>query len=156
MALEKWNPFKELDVMRREIDHLWDEFSPTSRRSLFAAPWRALTATEGVATPAVDVIDRQDSILVRAELPGVDKDKIDINVEDDNLIIKCEIKDEKEIKKEEYYHCERSYRSFARTIALPMKVEARKVKATFKDGILDVTLPKAEDMRPRRVHVDVK
>jgi len=156
MALEKWNPFKELDVMRREIDHLWDEFSPTSRRSLFAAPWRALTAAEGVATPAVDVIDRKDSILVRAELPGVDKDKIDITVEDDNLIIKCEVKEEKEVKKEDYYHCERSYRSFARTIALPVKVEAAKVKATFKDGILDVTLPKAEELRPRRVHIDVK
>jgi HSP20 family protein len=156
MALDKWNPFKELDVMRREIDHLWDEFSPTSRRSLFAAPWRALTAEEGVATPAVDVIDRKDSILVKAELPGVDKDKIDITIEDDNLIIKCEIKEEKEIKKEDYYRCERSYRSFARTIALPTKVEAAKVKATFKDGILDVNLPKAEGLKPRRVHIDVK
>ncbi|MFQ5585758.1 MAG: Hsp20/alpha crystallin family protein [Thermodesulfobacteriota bacterium] len=156
MALEKWNPFKELDIMRREIDRLWDEFSPTSRKTFFGAPWRALTAEEGVATPAVDVIDKKDAVVVKAELPGIDKEKIDITIEDDNLIIRSELKQEEEVKKEDYYRCERSYRSFARTIALPTKVEASKVKATFKDGILEVNLPKAEELKPKKVHIDVK
>ena len=156
MAIKRWNPFKELDLMRREIDHLWDEFNPASRHSIFSAPWRALVSEEGVATPAVDVIDKKDSVLVKAELPGIDKDKIDITIENETLVIKSEIKHEEEVKKEDYYHCERSYRSFARTIALPTKVDSSKVSATFKDGILEINLPKVEEKKPKKVHVDVK
>ncbi|MEE9591346.1 MAG: Hsp20/alpha crystallin family protein [Thermodesulfobacteriota bacterium] len=155
MALEKWHPLKELEVMRREMDRLWDEMFTSPRRAFASTPWRRLAAEEGVAIPAVDVIDRKDEVVVKAELPGIDKDKIDISIEDDNLIIKGEVKKEEEVKEEEYYHCERTYKSFARAISIPTKVNSAKVKASFKDGILEVHLPKAEELKPKKVKIEI-
>lgn len=152
MAVEKWHPFKELETIRREMDRLWEEFFPTgwgrplARRRIFE---------EGVAIPAIDLIDKKDEVIAKAELPGVDKDKIDISLDADTLTIKGEVRKDEEIKEEDYYHCERSYRAFARTIGLPTKVDTSKVKASYKDGILEVHLPKVEEVKPKKVKIDI-
>lgn len=155
MAVEKWHPFKELETIRREMDRLWDELFPGPRRFRLGLPWWRSVSEEGVAIPALDVIDKKDEILVKAELPGVDKDKIDLSVEKDHLTIKAEIKKEEEVKEENYYHCERSYRRFARTVELPAKVDTAKVKASYKDGILEVHLPKVEEVKAKKVQIEV-
>lgn len=154
MALEKWHPLKELEHMKREMDRLWEEFFPASTRS-FLGPWRRSHGEEGVAVPLVDVIDRGDEVVVKAEMPGVDKDHIDISIHENTLTIKGEIKKEKEYKEEDYYLTERTYRSYARTLNIPVKINPDKVKANLREGILEIHLPKSEDTRPKKIKVDV-
>lgn len=155
MSIEKWRPFKELEMIQKEMDHLWDELFPRTRRLFRGGPRLRPIQEEGIAIPAVDIIDKKDALQVKIELPGVEKDQIDLSVDEDSLVIKGEIKKEEEIKEEDYYHCERSYQRFARTIALPTKVDASKIKATFKDGVLEVNLPKAEEVKRKKIKVDV-
>ena len=156
MELVRWNPFGELDSMGREVDRLCEEFNPAGRRTFFGAPFPVLRAEEGMASPAVDVLDRNDAILVRAEMPGIDKESIDITIEKNILAITGTVKNEEEVKEKDYYHRERRHTSFSRKVTLPTKVDETKVKATFKDGLLEVTLPKAEKAQPKKIAVEVK
>ena len=105
--------------------------------------------------PAVDLVDNKDSLQVKVELPGVKKDDVEISLKDDLLTIKGEKKEEKEEKDENRYYVERSYGSFSRTLTLPSLVKSDKVEATFKDGILVITLPKDEEEKAREVQVEV-
>lgn len=151
MSIVKWSPFRELETMRRDIERLFEEFfEPISRRRRW---WPKLEP--GVVVPNVDMYDRKNEIVVKAELPGVEKDNIDLKITDNNLTIKGELKKEEEVKEEDYYSCERSYGSFTRTIALPTEVDSSKAKATFKNGILEITLPKKEEAKPKEIKVEV-
>jgi len=156
MELVRWNPFGELDNMGREIDRLCNEFSPVGRRTFFGTPFQAVRPEEGVASTAVDVLDRKDAVVVRAEMPGIDREKIDITIEKNTLAITGTVKKDEEVKREDYYHRERRHTSFSRKITLPTKVDETQVKATFRDGLLEVTLPKAEKVKPKKITVDVK
>jgi len=155
MSIEKWNPLKEIDRMSKDMDRLWDQVFPTSRRFLREFPVKALIDRE-TAPPAIDIIDKPDAVVVKAELPGVAKDKVDISLHDNALTISGKIEEEKEEKKENYYYSERSYTSYSRTVDLPCKVNADKVSATLKNGILTVNLPKAEEVKTKKIKVDVK
>jgi HSP20 family protein len=103
--------------------------------------------------PAVDMIDEKDEILVKADLPGLDQKDIEVTVEDGTLTIRGERKAEKEEKKEGYYYAERSSGAFVRSLALPTGVEAEKVKATFKQGVLEVHLPKAKEAKGKTIEI---
>ena len=96
----------------------------------------------GLKVPAVDVIEKKDKVLVKAEIPGIDKKDIDVSVDTDVLTIKGETKREKEEEKDNYYYSERTYGSFYRDIQLPTAVQKDRIKANYKDGILTVELPK--------------
>ncbi len=154
MTIERWHPFKELETMRREMDRLWEEFFPTTRREVVGSPWRRLKAEEGVAVPPVDVVDTGEEILIKAEMPGVDKDHVDISIHDNTVSIKGDVSEDRKYKEEDYYIAERSYRSFSRSINIPVKIDADKVKANLKDGILELHLPKAEETKPRKIKVE--
>lgn len=106
--------------------------------------------------PTVDVYEEKDDIVVKAELPGIDKDNIKVNLTDHTLTIKGEKKKEEEVNQENYYRCERSYGSFVRTVELPGEVHADKVKASFKNGILEVRMPKTEQAKVKEIKVNIE
>jgi HSP20 family protein len=105
--------------------------------------------------PAVDVFEEKDDVVVKAELPGLSKDDIDVTLNGSTLTIRGEKKKEEELKEEDYYSCERSYGAFARSIDLPAEVKADQVKAAFKDGILQVRLPKTEEARRKATSIKI-
>ncbi len=149
MALMRWFPGREIDRFRREIDRIFDEFFSSER-------FPALGVQEGVGFPLLDVYDAGDKIVVKAELPGVDKDDIELVVKDNELIIKGEKKKEEEIKEDNYYYSERSFGSFVRSIRLPVEIKADEVKAKFKNGVLEIELPKVEEARPKEIKIEVE
>ncbi len=153
MAIVKWSPLKELEEMRRDMDRLFEEFfTPASRRR---RTWpEKLDA--GVIVPNIDLFDRKNEIVVRAELPGVTREDIDLTISKDSVTMKGELKRNQEVKDEDYYSREIVCGSFARTIALPAEVESENAKASFKDGILEVVLPKKEEAKPKEIKIEVK
>ena len=104
--------------------------------------------------PRVDVIDRDDEIIVKAEVPGVDKKNLDISVTDNTVSIKGSTSHEEKEEKDDYYHCEISRGSFSRVVTLPAEVEADKASSKFKDGVLELTLPKAKKTKRHTVKVE--
>jgi HSP20 family protein len=108
-----------------------------------------------VRAPAVDLFEEKDDIVVKAELPGMEKDNIEVNLTDNMLTIKGEKKKAEEVNEENYYRCERSYGSFLRNIELPKAVHSDKVKASFKNGILEVRIPKTEEAKSKEIKVKV-
>ena len=107
-------------------------------------------------TPAVDVYENKDSVVVKAELPGLDPKEVEISIEDGTLYLKGERKSESEDQRDGYHRLERSYGSFARAFTLPDSVDPEKVSAEYKDGLLSVTLPKREESKPKKVKIAVK
>jgi HSP20 family protein len=105
--------------------------------------------------PALDVYDEKDDLIVKAEIPGLTKDEIDISLEENILTIKGEKKKEEEVKEDDYYRCERTFGAFSRSIELPMNVKPDKVNASFKNGVLEIRLPKAEEAKKNIVRVKV-
>lgn len=153
MALEKWHPLKELETMRREMDRIWADLFPVTQR--VEAPWRKPSAGKSIAYPAIDVIDRDEEVLVRAEMPGVSKENIDISMQEKTLTIKGEIKEETGDKEENYTYSERNYRAYMRSINIPCKITADRISATLKDGLLSIRLPKAKEAQPKKITVEV-
>ncbi|MGD2063822.1 MAG: Hsp20/alpha crystallin family protein [Nitrospirota bacterium] len=145
------DPFHSL---HREMDRLFDDFL----HGFELAPWmgdRWPTMSRGYA-PQVDVAETDTEVIVTAELPGMEEKDIDVALAHGNLALKGEKREEKESKERGYYRSERSYGSFARTIPLPCEVEEDKVSATFKKGVLTISLPKTPEARREVKHIDVK
>jgi HSP20 family protein len=151
-AVAPWRPFMDLARWDRDMERMMGDFF--GRRPWWPERW---FRTEGVelTAPVVDLYEEKDDIVVKAELPGIDKNNIEVNLADHTLTIKGEKKKEEEIKEENYYRSERSYGSFVRTLELPKDVHTDKVKATFKNGILEVRLPKTEEAKAKEVKVKV-
>ncbi len=143
MKLIRWEPFR--DVMR------------TSERlsRMFDDPFFRYFEEEGnMWSPAVDLFNEEDRILVKAEIPGIDKKNLDIHVENNVLTISGEKKRENEMKDENAYRMERCYGKFSRSFSLPTPVDSEKVKASYKDGILEIDLPKVEQVKPKRIKIN--
>jgi HSP20 family protein len=111
---------------------------------------------EGFWAPVVDIIEDKENYIVKAEIPGMKKEDIKVTVRDNIIAISGERSSETEEKDKTYHRIERSYGRFSRTIALPSAVDAAKIKASYKDGVLQVTLPKPESAKPRQVDVEIK
>ena len=105
--------------------------------------------------PALDVYEQKDDVIVKAEIPGLTKDEIDISMKGNTLTIRGEKKKEEEVKEEDYYRCERTYGAFSRSIELPVAVQTDKVNASFKNGVLEIRLPKTEEAKKSVVKVKV-
>ena len=153
MAIERWRPRWEIAPWRpfTELEEWERRFS-----DLLGRPsWRLPVAERGWM-PAVDVFEKRDKFVAKAELPGIKEEDIDVSVVGDTLSIKGEKKGETEVKEEDYYRCERSYGSFYRSIPLPSTVDAAKIEASFEDGVLEITLPKSAKMKPKKVVVSAK
>lgn len=140
-----------------EMERLFEGLMPTDWPRPVQWGWPQIARTrmpfEG-KLPSVDVVDRESEILVRAELPGVDKKDLDITVSDDSVTIKGSTKQESKEEKGDFYRCEISQGSFARTIALPCAVSSEKGKASFKDGLLELVLPKTAPSKRRSIKVE--
>jgi HSP20 family protein len=142
-----WSPFDQLSTLRNEINRLFDSpFGGLTRSSEFFDVW----------TPALDVYEDNDNLIVKAELPGLKKDEIDISIHEGALHISGERKQETQNKDAETYRSERFYGRFHRTVGLPKAVQVDKVQASYRDGILTVTLPKSEEAKPKQIQVNVK
>ena len=140
-----------------EMDRLFDTY--LSRGWLSPFRWTGPKWSESAKPfegkmPNVDVIERDNEIVVRAELPGVNKDDIDISVTRDAVTIKGTTSHEDKEEKGDYYRCEISRGSYTRTVVLPKNVDENKAKATFRDGILELTIPKAEEARSKTIKVE--
>jgi HSP20 family protein len=148
-GLIPWRPFRELDEMERRFDDMlsWP---------LLPAVWRRIPTMEMGWAPAIDVFEKEDKFVVKAELPGMKEEDIDISVVGDTLTIKGERKAESEVEEEDYYYCERSYGSFSRSIAIPSNVDAKKIEANYNDGVLEVSLPKTPEVKPKKISVSAK
>ena len=148
-GITPWRPFRELEEMGRRFEDIFGRpFLPTV--------WRRLHMEERGWAPPIEVFEKEDKFVVKAELPGMEEEDIDVSVTGDTLTIKGERKAEAEVNEEDYYCCERSYGSFLRSIALPSTVDAKKIEAGYEDGVLEVTLPKATEVKPKKVAVSAK
>ena len=148
-GITPWRPFRELEDMERRLDEVFG-------RPFLPALWRRFPLETRGWAPAVDVFEKADKFVVKAELPGMKEEDVDISVVGDTLTIKGERKAETEVKDEDYYCCERSYGSFSRSIGLPSTVDAKKIEASFEDGVLEVSLPKAPEVKPKKISVSAK
>ena len=135
-----------------DVDRMFDDFF--GRRWLRPFGWERPLAELQALAPSVDVVDREDEVVVRAEVPGFKKEDIDISVSGTMLTIKGDMKAEKKEEKGDYYRCEIARGAFARTLALPAEVDEAKAKAAMKDGVLELTLPKLEKARRRRITIE--
>lgn len=145
----------DLGRWERDMDRMMEDFFGRRMRPWWPDRWFRGEEFD-VRAPVVDLFEEKDDIVVKAEIPGMDKDNINVNLSDHTLTIKGEKKKEEEVKEENYYRSERSYGSFVRTLELPKDVHADKVKATFKNGVLEVRMPKTEEAKAREIKVKVE
>ncbi len=146
MSMIRWEPFDEMMSMRESMDRLFEDFFSRRPRTSGPLVWQ----------PALEVYETEHEVVVKAELPGIDPKSVGVTVTAEGLTIKGEAKAEHEDKGRNYYRRELRYGAFQRTIALPNEVKSDETKATFKQGILEVKIPKAERVRPKTVSVAVE
>jgi HSP20 family protein len=156
VALAPLRPLSPLRAWEREIERMFADF-PFFRWPRFRdlEPFRFARELR-LETPALDMYEEKDAVVVKAEMPGISKDDIEITLRGSTLSVKGEKKREEEVRDKDYYRCEREYGSFLRTVELPAEVKADAVKATFKDGVLEVRLPKTEEAKKKEVRVSVQ
>lgn len=151
-AIQKAEPTYAVSPLE-EMDRMFERFMPRGWMRPFRWGWPELTPFEA-RVPRVDVIDRDNDLLLRAEIPGVDKKDLEISVADDSVTIKGATHYEEKEEKEEYFRREITHGAFARTVALPATVDAEKAKAEFSEGILELTLPKVERAKRRKIPIE--
>lgn len=148
MSMVRFDPFRELAHMQDRINRIFGD--------VYTRRFTDDVMQRGEWIPAVDIYENNDQeIVLRAELPGIAKEDIDLHVENNTLTLKGERKREQEIKDDQYHRIERSYGTFSRSFSLPSRVDTDKVRADFKDGVLTITLPLKEEARPKQIAVSV-
>ena len=147
MTLAKWSPIRDLLAIQEEMNKLFDE-----RVDRFVDGDIQTRMWE----PLVDIYEEDDKFVIKAEIPGVKKEDIDIQIENNILTIKGERKIEKETKKENFHRAERYYGSFQRSFTLPGIVAQEKIKAKLDNGVLTIEIPKKEEVKPKKIAIDIK
>lgn len=148
-ALAPWRPLRHLSTLHDEIDRMFAEFfGPEDRwpARIFEAPF----------VPAIESYVKDDKLVVRADLPGIDPKNVELSVEGNRLTIRGERKEEKEEKDKHYFHREVSVGRFERTVALPTGVDSGTVKATYKDGVLEVTMAAPKEIVSKKIPIEVR
>lgn len=148
MTLIRWDPWKDLIALQERMNRLMEESFGRLRKEegLVSGAW----------TPAVDIYETENSLVVTAEIPGVSEKDIDVRIENNQLVIKGERKFEKETKEENYHRIERIYGNFYRSFSLPNTVDHEKVKAEYKNGVLKIVLGKKEEVKPKQIKIEVE
>ncbi len=149
-TLTRYEPLREMTNFSRAMERVFDRFMDESLLDMPTVWQRGNGQSNSLA---LDVAEQEDKFLVKASVPGINPEDIEITFTDGVLTIKGETKDEHEVKEENYHLRERHYGSFMRRIALPTNIDADKIDATNENGVLTLTLPKAEDVKPRRIEV---
>jgi len=143
---EKWDPFDELTLLRNRMDRLLNKISDEETLPLTPATW----------APTTDIVETKDALIVRCELPGIEEKDIAIEIENGVLTITGERKFEERTKEKNFHRVERAYGKFLRSFTLPPNVTSENVKATFTDGLLEMTLPKKEEAKPKKINLEIK
>ncbi len=142
MQLIPWDPFQQLVAMSNRLNRTTnDPYTPRTED------------TFGTWAPPVDIFEKHDHLIIRAEIPGVQKDDVDVRIENGVLTLHGERKQEADVTEGNAYRMERVYGAFTRTFSLPTTVDAAKVTATYKDGVLEVTIPKVETAKPKKIEI---
>jgi HSP20 family protein len=148
MAIVRWDPFRDLDLIQDRM------------RRMFGEAYRQAdddVMRRGVWVPPVDIYDSGNhELVIKAELPDMTKDEIEITVENNTLTLHGEKKMDSSVKDEHYHRVERTYGSFSRTFSLPPTVDASKVRADYRNGVLTITLPLREEAKPKQIQVHVQ
>ena len=147
MTMMRWGPFREMISLRNAMDRLFEDS--------FVRPSRLWPELERGELP-VDVYQTANDVVVKATIPGVKPEEVDISITGDTITIKAEHKEEKEVKQEDYFYKERRYGTFNRSIPITVQVKADKAEAVFENGVLTLTLPKAEEVKPKQIKVKAK
>jgi len=145
-SIIRWEPAREMMTLREAMDRLFDD-AFTRPLSLSSNAW---------SVPAVDMYQTDNEVVVKAALPGIKADEVQINITGELLSLKGEVKQENETKEKAYHIREQRWGTFERSIALPTQVVADKAKAEFENGILTITLPKAEEVKPKTITIKTK
>lgn len=148
MSIIRWEPFRDLVSTH---DHFSQLFNETFARAF--GDQQEVSPRAWV--PPVDIGETEDSLVLKAELPGIKPDDVEIRVEDNTLYLKGERRFEKEVKEENLHRVERSYGTFSRSFALPSSIDSDKVKAEYQNGILTLSMPKREEAKPKTIKIDV-
>lgn len=143
MNVVRWDPFRDLVTLSDRLNRaLSDSVGPSTSAMSYGA-W----------SPPVDIFERPDGLVIRAEIPGVEKEAIDVRIENNVLTLHGERRREEEFDEAAAHRLERIYGSFTRSFSLPATVDAAKISAAYKDGVLEIVLPKAEEAKPKRIEV---
>lgn len=148
LTIEKWRPQSALVALEQEMDRFMDDFFGRGRT-------RRPSPELAVMSPDIEMVNKKDEIVVKADVPGAEKGDIHVSLDNDLLTISGETKKEKETKDEDYYFCERSYGTFSRSVRLPIEVKADKVSASLENGVLEIHLPKADEAKQKHVTIEV-
>jgi HSP20 family protein len=147
MPLVRWTPMGNLQAFQHEMNRMFNEF-------FHGGNGKEASARISTWTPSVDIYETDDALVIKTELPGVSKDDVSIDVHENTLTLRGQRKHEAEVKDEHYHRVERAYGSFQRSFVLPTMIDYEKVQATFKDGVLELHLPRLESAKPRRIAIN--
>jgi len=158
MAMERWKLEKGLTPGQpsREMEEVGRRFEDVFGRPFLPGIWRAFPSQEMVWAPAIDVLEKEDKFLVKVELPGVKEEDVNVTVTGGTLTIEGEKSADSEVEKKGYYYRETSYGSFSRSITIPPTVDASKIEAIYDKGVLEITIPKAPEVKPKKITVATK
>ena len=145
MAITRWDPFRDITTLQDRVNRLFGD-------SL--ARWSGPEeGAYGTWMPPVEIFEKEDNLVLRAELPGIAQKDIELHVENGTLTLRGEKRRDKEVKEDQVHRGERYYGAFMRTFSLPTSVDADRIRASYKDGVLEVILPKAETAKPKRIEI---
>jgi len=149
MTIVKWDPFRNVAALQDRINRIFDEsFSRTADLDddISMSAWK----------PLVDIYETDEAIILKAELPGIKKEDVSVEVKDNVITLKGVRTEEKEIKEKNYYRKERAFGTFSRAFNLQHRIQPDKIKARFKDGVLKIEIPKPEEEKPKQITVKVE
>ena len=146
MAITRWDPFRELSLAQERLNRILGDVHRASDDVMSRGAW----------LPAVDIYDNgKHELVIKAELPGLDREGIELTIENNTLTVHGEKKHADDVKEEQYHRVERTYGTFSRTFALPPTVDVARVSAEYKDGVLTIRLPLRDEAKPKQIKVDV-
>lgn len=150
MTIVRLEPFRDMVAVQDRLNRIFDDAVRGSSRGSDED-----LALDGQWAPSVDIFEHEGNLVLRAELPGIEPKDVDVRVENNVLTLRGERKFESEVKREKYHRVERAYGTFSRSFTLPSVVDTEKIKAEYKDGVLQVTLPQREESKPKQIQVSV-
>ena len=148
VSMERWDPFRNMTDIQGEVNRLFDSFLGRSTASANGPAVRTWA-------PVLDMRETKDDLVLSFDLPGVSEKDVSLSITGDLLTVRGERTFNRDAKDESVHHVERIYGQFERSVQLPMPVQPEKVKATYRDGVLEVKLPKAEEVRPKAIKIEI-
>jgi HSP20 family protein len=145
MAIIRWDPFRDMVTLRDKMNRLFED--------AYAHRGEEKEITASAWAPSVDIYESENELILTAEVPGIDEKDVEIKIEDNTLTLKGERKFEKETKEENFHRIERSYGSFYRAFTLPTYVDTDRISAEHENGVLKITMPKRQELKPRTVKI---